>query len=765
MPFIEITPPPGVIKPGTVYDAKGRWYDTLWVRWFEGVMQAIGGFEAVEISNAQVNAGERVSGTHGWRNNAGQPHLAWGGVEFIKVMKQGAVFDVTPPSGFTIGVADAQITSGNYGAGLYGVDLYGVGDTAISFLQEAQSWQMDNFGEDLVVVAISDGQLWYVDSNGDGGDPAVAVLIPSADTAPGANVGVVVTPERFVLALGASGDGRRIQWPDVDLDINGDFVWTPTQTNQAGDIFLPGKGAIMAGRRAQAETLVWTDQDLFSIRYIGGNFVYQAVPVGAVGAISRRSMAVVGSVAYWMGPRGFYLYNGYTQGIESPLADYVFADINQNQISKVWAEVRAEFAEVTWHYPSGGSTECDRSVTYNYNDGFWFNNAVERTAGEDRGAFNYPMAFEANGRLWRHEIGSFYGYEGGTTGSNSPNRGAVTGCTDFSEFSVGTTLPGGLSYVGTRNVDPPTQTFIGNDPVEGNFLRIVPENGAKHLVTFDFFDGVLTDVENDEIEILARVLFVPGAGIGGRTSGGPAAFAGGATEPDIEVFFGKRQWFTSPTGISTAGLSFSDRASGPVQSDNNGEEWGWIRWRVIKVLTDDQFAVKTWGGDLADEPATWDAVQSPTLGRVTTDLGLKIGLYLNQLVSQSAAPATISYMSYSIDPQNVSPPLPGGECGSIGAQVLVKPEATSGPIEIGKGDNVMRVQSLIPDEKTLGDVDLYLLSSFYPTAIETTHGAYTPANPTDVRITGRQIRLRVVEDKAAWRVGSLRADVELEGGR
>ena len=75
-----------------------------------------------------------------------------------------------------------------------------------------------------------------------------------------------MTADRFVCVLGARGDGRLIQWPDQD-----DYTaWLASATNQAGD-FLPGQGAIMAGRRAQAETLIWTDQELFALRYIGGN--------------------------------------------------------------------------------------------------------------------------------------------------------------------------------------------------------------------------------------------------------------------------------------------------------------------------------------------------------------------------------------------------------------------------------------------------------------------------------------------------------------
>src|SRR5690606_21646165 len=39
----------------------------------------------------------------------------------------------------------------------------------------------------------------------------------------------------------------------------------------------------------------------------------------------------------------------------------------------------------------------------------------------------------------------------------------------------------------------------------------------------------------------------------------------------------------------------------------------------------------------------------------------------------------------------------------------------SGPIELGQGDNVMKVRRLVPDENTLGDVGLTLYHSMFPT--------------------------------------------------
>jgi hypothetical protein len=77
----------------------------------------------------------------------------------------------------------------------------------------------------------------------------------------------------------------------------------------------------------------------------------------------------------------------------------------------------------------------------------------------------------------------------------------------------------------------------------------------------------------------------------------------------------------------------------------------------------------------------------------------------------------------------------------------------------------MHMQQIIPDEKTLGDVDLYLRTSFYPTETEVREGPFTPVNPTDIRLTARQVRLEIVQDQPGWRVGTIRADVEMGGER
>jgi hypothetical protein len=89
------------------------------------------------------------------------------------------------------------------------------------------------------------------------------------------------------------------------------------------------------------------------------------------------------------------------------------------------------------------------------------------------------------------------------------------------------------------------------------------------------------------------------------------------------------------------------------------------------------------------------------------------------------------------------------------------PFVESGAIAIGNGDNVMSVTSMIPDENTQGDVVANFYAKFYPNGDEYAYGAYNMSNPTDLRITGRQLRIRLTGNtNSDWRVGVNRLEIK-----
>ena len=95
-----------------------------------------------------------------------------------------------------------------------------------------------------------------------------------------------------------------------------------------------------------------------------------------------------------------------------------------------------------------------------------------------------------------------------------------------------------------------------------------------------------------------------------------------------------------------------------------------------------------------------------------------------------------------------------------------KPYAESAPIFIGSGDRIMSAVKMIPDERTLGQVQARFKTRLYPTGPEQEFGPYEMSNPTSVRFTGRQLRMRVEGVAAAnWRVGTMRLDLAQRGRR
>ena len=93
-------------------------------------------------------------------------------------------------------------------------------------------------------------------------NPFGTLLYVSA--APPNNLGLVVTEERFLFALGAGGDPRKVAWCDKE-DLT---TWTAAATNEAGDIILQTSGQIMQGIRTRGQTLIITDTDAHSAKYI-----------------------------------------------------------------------------------------------------------------------------------------------------------------------------------------------------------------------------------------------------------------------------------------------------------------------------------------------------------------------------------------------------------------------------------------------------------------------------------------------------------------
>jgi len=102
----------------------------------------------------------------------------------------------------------------------------------------------------------------------------------------------------------------------------------------------------------------------------------------------------------------------------------------------------------------------------------------------------------------------------------------------------------------------------------------------------------------------------------------------------------------------------------------------------------------------------------------------------------------------------------------VGFNYDVTPYAETGPIQIGNGDNVVHVCSLIPDEKTSGDVTATFFLRFNPNGDETQYGPFNLSQITDTRFVAREARVRFTGQRLAdWRMGEPSLEGELGGLR
>jgi len=386
--LLPLTLPPGFWNNGTEYQAKGRWADGDLVRFHNGTIRPVGGWVARTLTGDAVSGVPR--GAIAWTpdvNGTDQaPVLAYGTTTGLFVETGGVRYDITP---------------------------LGLGTDA------DRVWSLTVFGNYLVAVAWNPTD--YTRRKGPfvwtGDVTAEAQLLAAA---PESGAGVVATDERFLFLLqGVDPLGpdfaaypdvpstRTVLWASQETLTD----WTPTAENSAGSFPLNTDGALLAGTPLRGQTLLFTTTDVHRATYIGGEFVYRFEQAGAdCGLVAPRAFGTTDVAAYWMGPRGFYVYDGYVKRLPCEVEDKVFGELNRSRAHGIWCLMNPIFGEVTWFYPAGSSQECTRSVTYNYVEGHWRFDTLARSCGvtvQPPGVV--PVMLDSAAVVYDHETGTARG--------------------------------------------------------------------------------------------------------------------------------------------------------------------------------------------------------------------------------------------------------------------------------------------------------------------------------------------------------------------
>ena len=314
---------------------------------------------------------------------------------------------VTAAYQINIGPAIATPLTG-WGSGTWGSGPWGVGSSTTESLR---IWSQSNFGEDLVFAPRGGGLYYWDASSGVTSNRGVNVasLSGASDVPTKVNITFVSDISRFVFAFGCTDIGSStidpmlIRWSDQESAVD----WTPAPTNQAGNLRLSQGSEIVSVIQSRQELLVWTDAAMYSLQYLGAPEGWGATLVGEnISIAGQKAVSLASGVTYWMGVDKFYKYDGRTQTLRCDLRQYIFSDINTEQLEQVVCGTNEGFNEVWWFYCSRGSVVLDRYAIYNYLEDIWYYGNMGRTAWLDSGLQASPIAATYVNNLVNHEIGN-----------------------------------------------------------------------------------------------------------------------------------------------------------------------------------------------------------------------------------------------------------------------------------------------------------------------------------------------------------------------
>ena len=281
-----------------------------------------------------------------------------------------------------------------WGVGSWGESTWNTPRTdGVGIFLSSRVWQLDNFGEDLILQQVGGGIYRWDTSGGLFANRATAI----AGAPTKSQFALVSTPDRHLVCFGtettigtpSTQDPMFVRFSNQE-DIN---TFVESATNTAGGQRLTDGSRIVSAVRSRGQILIFTDTSLHGMQFIGPPYTFGFQQLGAnCGCLGPHAAVDVNGLAFWMGTEAFYMFDGTVKKLPSTVQDYVFKDINLTQGTKVHAGINSQFNEVTWWYCSFTSDFIDRFVSYNYLENTWHTGTMARTSWEDVGTYAKPSA-------------------------------------------------------------------------------------------------------------------------------------------------------------------------------------------------------------------------------------------------------------------------------------------------------------------------------------------------------------------------------------
>jgi hypothetical protein len=380
-------------------------------------------------------------------------------------------FDITMPSnsaGTTSGTGSAQIDpyvivgptfqTANFGWGTsyWGDSTWGTERGTTSVILDPGLWSLDNFGQ-ILTATILNGRTFTWDAGAVGARTIRATVMSGAPTK--TRLTQVSDRDRHVFHFGTEttiGDPTTQDPMFIRFSDQEDFnTYAPTATNTAGTFRLDKGNVIVGAVSGKDYTLVLTDSSAYVIQYVGPPFTFSVRQVGTnCGLIGQNALSYSNGIVFWMsGEGGFFMYDGTVKMLPCLVEDFVFTTagdnlgINYASNQLVYCEHNTLYNEINWFYPKAGSTQINRSVTYNYAENCWTTSSLARSSYADQGVFDLPYATDYNstatpnfptilGITSKYGASTYYAQETGTDQINSSGTTSINAYIQSGDFDI-----------------------------------------------------------------------------------------------------------------------------------------------------------------------------------------------------------------------------------------------------------------------------------------------------------------------------------------
>ena len=360
-------------------------------------------------------------------------------------------------------------------------------------------WSLDNFGQ-VLVATIANGKTFTWNAGAASPTTVRASTgtsgFSTASNPTATRLSLISPTTRHLCHFGtettigntATQDDMFIRFSDQE-NIN---EYTATAINSAGDFRLQDGTKIVGAIKAKETILVWTDNALYTMKFIGAPFTFGFEQVGTnCGLIGKNAVVEIDGNAFWMSANGLFLFDGTVKSLPCTVEDFVYDSLDTTKGQQVAAGINNLFTEVVWYYPTTGSNYNNAYVVFNYGEtgrntpgGVWYTGTEARTSWIDAVVYPKPYATKFNSTsngtfpavVGQDGLGQtqFFEHEVGTDQINQD--GSTTTITSFIKSfdfdlqakqkdaqgkSSGPTIAG-ESFLALRRFVPDFKTLTGN---------------------------------------------------------------------------------------------------------------------------------------------------------------------------------------------------------------------------------------------------------------------------------------------------------------